>query len=155
MFSKLKKFMGVVGINVELEIPDELPLDATMLEGVVRVTAKQTQHITKVKVTMKQVHQEGSGADRTSKEYQIGEIMITDDPFDINEGEVKEFSFRLFFMRRKTADQRRSEQGGLMGAMGKLGKMMDNEKDTFWVNAMADVKGAALDPNDTEEIKFA
>ena len=155
MFSRLKKFVGAVGINVELEIPDQLPLDATTLEGVVRVTAKQTQHITRVKVTMKQVHQEGSGADRSSKEFQIGEIMITDNPFDINEGEVKEFPFRLVFMRRKTADQRRSEQGGLMGAMGKLGKVMDNEKDTFWVNAMADVKGAALDPNDTEEIKFA
>ena len=33
MFSKLKQFVGMVGITVELDIPSNLPVDATSLNG--------------------------------------------------------------------------------------------------------------------------
>lgn len=154
MFAKLKQFVGMVGITVELEIPSNLPLDATSLTGKVRVIAKQDQHITKVQVTMKQVHREGTGEKQTVNEFEIGEIIITNQPFDIKTGETKEYPFTLSFTRRKTSDQRLAESGGVLGVLGKMGKMMDNERDNFWVTAMADVKGAALDPNATKEITF-
>ncbi|HEX2622213.1 MAG TPA: sporulation protein [Phototrophicaceae bacterium] len=154
MFGKLKQFVGMVGIDVVLDIPDQLPLAATSLIGTIRITAKQDQHITTVKVGMKQVHQEGSGKESTNHEYNIGELVVTNQPFDIKNGETKEFPFTLNFTRRKTMDQQMSEKGGVLGVLGKVGKMMDNERDNFWVNAMADVKGAALDPNNVKAVRF-
>jgi hypothetical protein len=154
MFGKLKQFFGVVGVDVELVIPAELPKDATTLAGMIRVSAKQDQHITLVKVEIKQVHQEGSGTERTSREYEIGELIVVNTPFDIKEGETKEYPFTLPFTRRMSRDQRMAQEGGVMGALGKISTFMDNEEDNFWVNAMVDVKGAALDPNDTKSIRF-
>jgi hypothetical protein len=154
MFSKLKQFVGMVGITVELDVPGNLPKDATSLQGTVRVIAKQDQHITKVTANMKQTHTEGSGEKRQSHDYEIGDIIITNQPFDIKSGETKEFPFTMSFTRRKTGDQRLAESGGVLGALGKLSVMADQEHDEFWVNAMADVKGAALDPNDNKRVTF-
>jgi hypothetical protein len=154
MFSKLKQFVGMVGITVELDIPSNLPKDASSLTGTVRIIAKQDQHITKVAVNMKQTHTEGSGEKRVSHDYALGENIITNQAFDIKAGETKEYPFTLAFTRRKSSDQRMAESGGVLGALGKLSVMADNEQDQFWINAMADVKGAALDPNDNKQITF-
>jgi hypothetical protein len=154
MFSKLKQFVGMVGITVELDIPGNLAKDASALTGTVRVIAKQDQHITRVTANMKQTHTEGSGEKRVSNDYEIGEIIITNQAFDIKAGETKEFPFTMAFQRRQSGDQRLAESGGVLGALGKFSTMIDNEQDEFWVNAMADVKGAALDPNDNKKITF-
>jgi hypothetical protein len=154
MFSKLKQFVGMVGVTVELDIPGNLSKDATSLAGTVRVIAKQDQHITRVTANMKQTHTEGSGEKRVSSNYDIGEIIITSQAFDIKAGETKEYPFTMEFRRRKSSDQRMAESGGILGTLGKISTMMDNEHDEFWVNAMADVKGAALDPNDNKKITF-
>ncbi len=154
MFSKLKQFVGMVGITVQLDIPSNLTGDSDTLTGVIRIIAKQDQHITKVAVNMKQTHTEGTGEKRVSNDYSIGENIITNQPFDIKAGESKEYPFTLAFTRRKTGEQRLAESGGVLGAIGKLGQLADDSHDEFWVNAIADVKGAALDPNDNKKITF-
>jgi hypothetical protein len=103
---------------------------------------------------MKQIHHEGSGQEKTSREFEIGEIVVTSTPFDIKAGETKDLTFALPFSRKKTNDQKLSEKGGVLGALGKISKSMDNEKDNFWVTAMADVKGAMIDPNDTKQVRL-
>jgi hypothetical protein len=155
MFGKLKQFVGMVGVNVVLEIEEtQLSMSDDTVTGLIRVTAKQEQTITQVKATMKQAIMEGSGQDRSRRDYYIGETIITSTPFVIKPGEEKEFPFSLEFNRRRTMGQQLSEKGGVMGALGTVGKFMDNERDEFWINGMADVKGAALDPNDTKQVWF-
>ena len=129
-------------------------MSADTVEGVIHVIAKQEQQITKVKATIKQAIMEGSGSERRRRDYYIGEVTVNAETFTIKSGESKDFPFSLPFQRRKTMGQALSEQGGVMGALGTLGKIMDNERDEFWVNAVADVKGAALDPNDTKQVWF-
>jgi len=41
-----------------------------------------------------------------------------------------------------------------MGGLGKLGSFANNEKSEYSVIATADVKSAALDPNDIKDIKL-
>ena len=155
MFGKLKQFVGMVGVNVVLEIEEtQLSMSDDTVTGLIRVSAKQEQQITQVKATMKQAIMEGTGQERQRRDYYIGETVITSTPFTIKPGEEKEFPFSLSFTRRQTMGQMLSEKGGVLGAMGAVGKFMDNERDEFWVNGMADVKGAALDPNDNKQIWF-
>src|SRR3954469_26017403 len=103
MFGKLKQFVGMVGVNVALEIEEQqLSLSDEVVTGLVRVTAKQELQITQVKGSMKQGILEGSGQERRRRDYNIGEVVITSTPFTIKSGEEKEFPFSLEFTRRKT-----------------------------------------------------
>ena len=154
MFGKLKQFVGMVGIEVQLEIDQQFPMGTDTVQGMIHIYAKQEQTITKVKVSIRQAIMEGSGQDRRRRDYWIGEVMVDQTPFTIKTGETKDYEFTLPFQPRKTMSQSMSEQGGVIGALGAVGKFMDNERDEFWVNAVADVKGAALDPNATRQIWF-
>ncbi len=153
MFGKLKQFVGMVGIDVQLEIDQQVPMTGE-IQGIIHITAKQEQTITTVKASIKQAIMEGTGSDRRRRDYWIGEEVVNTTPFTIKPGESKDFPFTLSFEPRRTMAQSLSERGGVLGALGTVGKIMDNERDEFWVNAMADVKGAALDPNDTKQIWF-
>jgi sporulation-control protein spo0M len=154
MFGKLKQFIGMVGVDVHLEIEQRLPLSTEMIEGVIHISAKQEQQITKVKATIRQAIMEGTDPNRSRRDYHIGEVTVSETPFTIKPGETKDFPFRLSFQRQRTMGQALSEQGGLMSALGTLGKIMDEERDEFWVNGIADVKGAALDPSDSKQVWF-
>jgi|SRR5664279_636617 len=154
MFGKLKQFVGMVGVDVQLELEQQLPLSADSVSGLIRISAKQEQQITKVKATMKQAIHEGTGSERQVRDYYIGEVDVVTTPFTIKPNEILEYKFTLPFSRRRTFDQSMAEQGGILGALGTAGKFMDNEQDNFWVNAVADVKGAALDPSDNKQVWF-
>jgi hypothetical protein len=159
MFSKLKQLVGMVGIEVVVDVPDSLPSNDLTIEGVVYVRASQDQHITKITATMEQVHQEyqthsnhGRG---TSRNYHvIGMVDVVDQPFDIKAGETREFSFSLPFTVHKDFDQLLSEEEGLLGALGKFSVMLDGDEDRFWVKAVVDVKGAVIDPNTSREVRL-
>jgi hypothetical protein len=43
MFNKIKQTLGFVGIEVQLEVPNDIPKDNTIVEGKVRVIAKADQ----------------------------------------------------------------------------------------------------------------
>jgi hypothetical protein len=156
MFKKLKQAVGMVGIKVELVVPTQIGVNDTMVEGKVLVNAEANQHITKVKVEMKQVHREESDTSNsmTQREYEIGEVIVTDTPFDIKAGENAEFPFTLSFARRKSGSQALSEMGGKLGMLGGIAKALDNESDRFYIEATVDVKGAALDPSDKVNVHF-
>ena len=74
--------------------------------------------------------------------------------FDIKNGETREFPFTLAFQRRLSMTQQMSEKKGVMGALGKAAAFADNERSSYRIVAVADVKGAVLDPNVIRNIRF-
>lgn len=91
MFGKLKQFVGMVGVTVQLELDQQFPADAYTIAGKVRLSAKQAQQITQIRVILKQHLHEGSGSERRMYEYTIGETLVLSTPFTIQPDEDKEF----------------------------------------------------------------
>ena len=153
MFKKLTQFVGMVGIEVEVDINREVAKDATVIEGKVRIIASQDQSISKIKIEMYQVKQEGSGSDHKTDKQRIGDLTLNE-AFDIKKGETKEVAFRLPFQRQLSLKRKMSEQGGVMGLIGKAYTYSENERYDHWIDATVDVKGAAADPQGTQSLYF-
>ncbi len=155
MFGKMKQFLGFVGIEVQLDAPTTIPKDVTTVEGKVRVIAKANQSISHVTVELTEHWEEGevSQNNHQSRTYSLGKVEVSQ-AFDIQDGEFKEFPFTLSFQRRLSLTQQMSEKKGVLGALGKAAAFADNERSTYRINAVADVKGAALDPNAGHNIRF-
>lgn len=153
MFKKLTQFAGFVGIEVQVDINREVSKEATQIEGTIRVTATQDQSINKVKIEMYQVKQEGSGSDHKTDKQRIGDLMLNQ-PFDIKKGETKEIPFVVPFQRQLSLKKKMSEQGGVMGLIGKAYSYSENERYDYWIEATVDVKGAAADPQGTQSLYF-
>jgi sporulation-control protein spo0M len=154
MFSKFKQVLGFVGIEVQLDIPSEIPKDDTIVEGKVRIIAKADQTITQVLIRMTEHWERGQqGKDYQTRDFDLGQVDIRE-TFDIKSGETREFPFKLSFQRRLSMTQKISEKKGVVGALGKVAAFADNERSSYRVHAMADVKGAALDPNASRNVNF-
>jgi hypothetical protein len=155
MFKKLGQFMGMVGIEVEVDVPESLDKDATSLEGKIRIVAEQDQTITKIKIEITQRMEEGSvgDEDRNIEKKTIGKIELSE-TINIKKGETKDVPFTLNFKRDLSIEKKLSEQSGVMGMLGKAMSYADNERWQFWVEALVDVKGAAFDPTGSKQVWF-
>ncbi len=149
----VKQFLGVGGVKIALAVPSQAQKSKQQLEGTVVLTAKSDQHIMELTVKLTESWTTGRGEDKTTKEFELGAIALPA-PFDMRAGEVKEVPFTLPFTLLKSSNDQLIEKGGALGALGKVAAFAGAEKSTYCVKAEADVKGTALDPSDSKEIRL-
>lgn len=152
-FQKVKQVLGFVGVKVTLESGDTFTRTGDSIQGKVIITAKADQHIISVEVGLEEVWRTGKGENETMKTFELGEWKY-ETGFDIKAGETREFPFTLNYSLIKSENDRMMESSKVGKALGGLGKLMDGEKSNYWLKAMADVKGAAFDPNAVKELKL-
>jgi len=151
--SSVKNKLGIGGVKVVLEIPGQVEKNKNTLNGKVVMTTKSDQFIIDLTVKLIEKYTTGRGDEKSTKEFDMGVIKIPCN-FDIKTGETKEVPFTLDFQILKSGNDELKEKGGVMGGLGKLGSFANNEKSEYSVIATADVKSAALDPNDIKDIKL-
>lgn len=152
-FQNLKNKLGIGGVSVRLEIPAHVAKDAGQLQGKMVLTSKSDQEVTSLKIRLLEEYTTGRGDEKKTKEFELG-IVTINQAFTIKSGETKEVAFTLPFTALKSNNDQLKEQGGALGALGKMASFADNEKSKYFVDADADVKSAALDPSDKKEIRL-
>lgn len=152
-FQKIKQALGFVGVKVTLEVDAAVSRSAGSIPGKMIITSKSDQHILGLEIELEETWTIGKGENEQTKTFSLGQWK-DDSSFDIKAGETREFPFNLYFSLVKSENDRMMESSKVGKALGSLGKMLDGENSTYSLNASADVKGAALDPNCCREIKL-
>jgi len=152
-FKSVKDKLGIGGVKMELQIPEEVAKDSGIIEGKIILTTKSVQDILRIDIFLKEDFTSGRGDSEDEATFDLGELKIHKQ-FKISPGETKEIEFKLPFDAPKTDADEFAEKGGALGVLGKLGKIARNEKSSYYVSALVDVKTAALDPSEDKEIKL-
>jgi len=153
MFGKFKQALGIGTVKVELLVPAQIPKESGTLNGIVRLTAKSDQEVTSIHIKLVESYATGRGNEKTTREFDLGELKMPQQ-LVLKNDEVKEVPFTLSYQLLKSSNDQLKEHGGALGALGKLGSMADSERSEYFVSAIADVKGTALDPSDRKNIKL-
>ncbi len=151
-FQKVKQFLGIVGVKVEMQVDDTFSKTGSVIQGKVIITSKSDQQILAVKVSFEETWKIGKGESETVKNFDLGEWM-SEQEFSIKAGQTKEFPFTMNYSMIKSENDRMAESSSVGKALGGIGKMLDGEQSVFKLIAMADVKGAAFDPNCVKVMK--
>jgi len=157
MFGKIKQFFGFVGIDVVLGIPAQIEEGSRKLSGHVQINATADQHINKVTVSMYMGYEveeeDGYRFERTN----IAEWK-DETAFEISAGESREISFTLdlktyldFAWQNEIMEKTKANAGSLAHLLN-ANRTVEDDVNQYFVQAMVDVKGAALDPSDKKEI---
>ena len=136
---------------LNFDVPGQFSGNDSSIKGKVNVTGKSDQEIVKVEYKLEETYSTGRGDDKSSKNYTLGKMEQAG--FSIKAGEVKTLEFELPFKLLKSSNDELAEKGGVMGGLGKLGKLASAEKSTYKLWCTVDVKGASLDPNDFVEMR--
>ncbi len=154
IFDKIKQVLGIGTVKVTLDVDKNFSKSSDTISGKIHLAAKSDQEILELEIKLEEVWKTGRGDDEKTETFDLGEWKDST-PFSMKAGEEKDVPFTLTYELLKSKNDEIAETAGKVGkALGGLGKMMDAEKSTFTLIATCDVKGAAFDPNATEEMKL-
>ncbi len=153
MFGKVKRWLGIEGVKLEILLPEETPLSGQMVRGKLRFTTMHTQTIKEIQVKLVEKYTRGRGNDKLIDEYTLGEITLNR-KIEIPEGEFTEIDFELPFTMVLSDMEESGRRNPLQGGFVWAAKKIFGVQSEFRVEAEAKVEGTALHPFDRKNIVF-
>lgn len=152
MFGKVKRWLGIEGVKVELLIPEQINADDKEVTGTLRFYSMHDQVVSAVRVRMVEKYKRGRRNNKLVDEYTIGEISLEDD-INIPAHQYIDLDFILPFDYISSEMDDLQRKNFLLKGMVKTAKLMKGVKSIYRVEAEADVKGTALNPFDIRELE--
>lgn len=153
MFGKVKRWLGIEGVKLELILPEALTSSAESIEGKIRFYSMHKQTVKKIKVTMVEKFSRGRRKGKLVDEYLLGSIELEEE-IEIPEHEQIEIDFNLPITIPKSDMDLLEEKNILLKPLVKTAKFIKGAKSVYRIEAEAVVKGTALNPFDIQEIKL-
>lgn len=153
MFSKVKKWLGIEGVKLDLIIPEEVEFSQGVVQGKVQFYSMNPQTVTFIKVVLIERYTRGRGKERLVDEYELGAIQMQE-VIDIPEHEPVEVDFTLPFSLVKSDVDEFGDRNLLFGGLARVAKVLHKVSSEYRIEAEARVKGTALNPFDREIIRI-
>ena len=153
MFGKVKRFLGIEGVKVEVVVPDQISLRSGEIQGALRFYSMHDQTVTQIQVKLIEKYFRGRRKGKLINEFAIGEIELNE-PVLVRADEETEISFTLPFTPVKSEMDEIEEKNFVFGGLVKAAKLLKGVKSKFRIEAEAKVKGTALNPITTIEINM-
>lgn len=153
MFGKVKKFLGIEGVKLELLLPDVISVRAGEVHGKLRFQSMNPQTVTAIKVALVERYSRGRGKEKLVDEYELGSInqkknikVIADEPIEID--------FTLPFSMIKSEMDQFQDKNFVYSGVAAAAKYFNGVKSIYRIEAEANVKGVALSPFDKKVVKL-
>jgi hypothetical protein len=144
----VKGWLNIGGVSCKLQgVSQRVSRSGNLIEGRVLLTSKGDKQVLSLRYQFVMKHTSGPSDKRESKELIIAET-VQDEPFEMTEGETKTVEFTIPYR----IEPRLRERGGFFGAIGQMTSLVADEREDYFIRAMCDVKGTALDPGDRIEV---
>ncbi len=151
MIGRIKQWLGIEGVKVELLVPNEVSEKAGVVKGQLRFTSLHDQMVEQVKVVFIERYTRGRRKEKRIDEYELGSVVLNT-PFAVPAGKSVEQSFQLPFKvvhsDMENMGRRNIFARGLVSAL----KLVEGVKSEYRIEAEAKVKGVALNPFDRRAI---
>ncbi|MEO1627413.1 MAG: sporulation protein [Bacteroidota bacterium] len=151
MLRKVKKWLGIEGVKLELLIPGEIDRSANQVVGKVRLYSMNTQTVRQIAIKFVERYSRGRKKERMTDEYQLGEIYLEQN-IEVPANEAIEIDFVLPFVLVKSEMDELQDKNILIGGIVKAAKWASAVESEFRIEAEADVRGTALNPFDKKLI---
>lgn len=153
MIGKVKKWLGIEGVKLEILLPDDVDSKSGMLRGMLRFQSMNLQTVTEIRVVLVERYSRGRGEERTTDEYLMGSLLI-EDIFVVKPDEIVERPFTLKFDRVQSAVDSFGDKNFVFGGLASVARWTRAAKSEFRVEGEAKVQGVALNPFDKKTINL-
>ena len=116
MFGKVKRWLGIEGVKLDLFVPEEVNVGEGSIDGKVRFSSMHAQTVTAIKVVMIERFVRGRGKDKLIDEFELGRIELTK-KIEIPTDENIEIEFELPFDIMKSEMDKMQEKNLVVGGL--------------------------------------
>ena len=154
MLGKVKRWLGIEGVKVELHVPDSVKGADGLIEGTIRFYSMHDQMVKSVRVKLIEKYKRGRRGNKLVDEYTLGEISV-ERKIEVPAHQYIEVDFKLPFTPMPSEMDKLESSNFLMKGIVKSAKLMKGVTSVFRVEAEAEVQGTALNPFDTREVSVS
>lgn len=154
MLKRVKTWLGIEGVKLELLLPEEIHRHAGKISGSVRLSSMNAQTVTSLHFKLVEKYIRGRRKAKLTDEYVLTEReipVLIDVPAD--QPIVYAFEFPVEFIQSKM-DELESKNFLLRGLV-KTAKALKSVKSEYRLEVEADVIGTALNPFDKRILNVA
>jgi sporulation-control protein spo0M len=149
MLRRVKKWLGIEGIKVELILPESVSKKEGHINGTIQFSSMHAQTVASVKLKLIEKYSRGRKKQKLTDEYLLAEKTINE-LIEVPENELVEMDFSLPFELLESKMDKIQEKNFLVGGIVKAAKKLKAVKSEFRVEVEADVVGTALNPIDNQ-----
>jgi len=152
MIRKVKNWLGIEAVKVELLTPETFAVKDGHVSGTVVISSQSDQYVEGITLTL--VERYSRGRRKKSKlvdEYEIGSLSITIDQEISAEQEISQ-TFDLSFEISESGMDKFGSKNIFYSGISALAKLAKNAKSTYFLTAEVDVKDNKLKPYDKVEL---
>ena len=153
MFGKVKRWLGIEGVKIEMILPDEVSAASGVIEGKLKFESMHLQTVTKIRLTLTEKYIRGRWKNKLTDQYKIGEIELSED-IEVPAHEVIMMDFELPFTVIKSEMDELGDKNFVFKKLVDAAKTLKNVKSEYYLEAEAAVRGTALSPFDKQLIKI-
>jgi hypothetical protein len=146
MLGKMKQWLGIEGVKIELELPARFSPDQGTINGKVRLYSKNPQSVSAIRLVIRERYSRGRKEEQLVDEYELGELIIRDNIDVPAEGEVVEVPFSLLFEPVRSEVEAFGSRNIFFKGLAWVANKTRNAESEYRIEAEAQVKGVGLNP---------
>ena len=152
MLGKVKQWLGIEGVKLEVHLPETISARARKLVGTVRLTSMNDQVVKRIQIALIERYVRGRGEEQLVDEYQLGLLEIEEE-IRVVAGSTVEYPFEMEYEIVRSEMDEFGSRNFLNQWLAAGAKRLNSVKSQYRVEVEAQVKGVALNPFDKKPIK--
>ena len=154
MIGKVKKWLGIEGVKLVLQIPEGQALVNEVVMGSIQLQSMNTQTVTGIRIVLIERYGRGRGEERLIDEYELGATELKES-FTVEPDQLVEREFRLPFQKLQSEVDNWGDRNVVNQQLAKAARWIRNAESQYRIEAEAKVQGVALNPFDKKVIKLS
>lgn len=151
MIGRVKKWLGIEGVKLELLLPEQVEAETGLLQGRVRLQSLNPQVVYGIRIALIERYSRGRGEERLVDEYELGRTEL-EHTLRVLPGETRELPFSLPFQVVRSNVEVFGQKNFLYKGLSAIAKKAHAVQSEYRVEAEAQVEGVALNPFDKKAI---
>lgn len=148
MLGKVKEWLGIEGVKLELVVPPDFNVNQGTLEGTIRLRSMRAQTVTAIRLDLIEKYSRGRDEEALVDEYNLGTLTINE-KFDVPaEGEPVDVPFSIEFAAVNSPVDDFAQKNFVFKGLAWVARKTRNAVSEYRLEAEANVKGVALNPFD-------
>ena len=153
MFGKVKRWLGIEGVKIELILPEQVSGDDGVIFGKIRFHTMHTQTVKSIKLILTEKYTRGRWKNKLADLYKIAEIESVED-IVVPADEPIEIDFELPFSLVKSDMDELGDKNIVLQKVVSAAKLIKNVKSEYTLEVEAQIEGTALNPFDKKEVNI-
>lgn len=153
MIDKVKRWLGIEGVKVELVLPDRINASDGMIEGKIRFQTMHTQKVKSIKFILTEKYTRGRFKNKLTDQYKIAETEQKEEIL-VPANEPIEIDFAMPFSLVKSDMDEISDKNFIFRKLVDGAKLIKNVKSEYTLEAEAVIEGTALNPFDKKMVNI-